>query len=100
MSVDELLGYKPQLTKVQMERLYREISQGFAEQPFTEILEKTKKLVKQYYSCYPFLLQMCVLWLNHCTMIAASENRSELLQDILEICRHITEGCGDFSNYF
>lgn len=97
VSVDELLGYEPQLTKEQIDRIYRELSQGFAEQPLTEMLERTKKLVKQYYSCYPFLFQMCVLWLNHCPMIPEVEKRNALLQDILEICGHITEGCVDFS---
>lgn len=73
VSVDALLGYEPQLTREQIDRLYKELSQGFAEQPLAEMLEKTKKLVKQYYSCYPFLFQICVLWLNHCTMLAPEE---------------------------
>lgn len=96
VSVDALLGYEPQLTREQIDRLYKELSQGFAEQPLAEMLEKTKKLVKQYYSCYPFLFQICVLWLNHCTMLA-SEERSALLQEILKLCGHITENCEDFS---
>ena len=96
VSVDALLGYEPQLTREQIDRLYKELSQGFAEQPLAEMLEKTKKLVKQYYSCYSFLFQICVLWLNHCTMLAPEE-RSALLQEILKLCGHITENCEDFS---
>ena len=65
VTVDELIGYEAQMSKEQIRRCYAELCRDFAERPFQEVLEKTRTLVRRYYSCYPFLLQVCVLYLNH-----------------------------------
>lgn len=62
VSVDELLGYEPQLSKEQIQKLYRELGEGFANLPFDEVFARCEVLVKKYYSCYRFLLQICALW--------------------------------------
>lgn len=95
VTVDELIGYVPQLSKEQIQSLYLTFAAEFASCPFEEVMAKTKNYVKKYYSCYPFLFQICVLWLNHYSLGKSEESRSETLHSILELCGHIMEGCRD-----
>lgn len=95
ISVDELLGYKPQLSKEQIQKYYFDFAAQFASEAFEEVMEKSEVLVKKYYSCYGFLLQICVLWLNHCHMASTQARQIEILKRIAEICSHITSHCLD-----
>lgn len=88
VTLDELLGYRPELTKKQIRSLYRELAEAFAEKPFEEVFERSQKLVKAWYSCCPFLLQISVLWLNHCER-APLERRAEVLKEIEVLCARI-----------
>ena len=65
VTLDELLGYHPGLNRMQIRSLYRGLAKDFAEKPFEEVFLRSQKLVKNYYSCYNFLFQICILWLNH-----------------------------------
>lgn len=93
ITVDELLGYEPQLSKEQIQKLYAKLGENFANMPFEEAFAKSEALVKKYYSCYLFLLQICVLWLNHYMLVEEQERQMEILEKIQKLCRHITENC-------
>ena len=93
VSVDELLGYEPQLSKEQIQKLYGELGECFANMPFEDVFARSEVLVKKYYSCYCFLLQICVLWLNHYMMAEKRERQMEILGKVKELCKHITEHC-------
>ena len=55
VTIDELLGYQPQLSTEQIQKIYHDLAAAFAEQPFHEVMLKSENYVKEYYSCYPFL---------------------------------------------
>ena len=74
VTIDELLGYEPQLSREQIQKLYAELAFNYTMLPFDEAMQKSSELVRRYYSCYPFLLQICVLWLNHFSL-AKETNR-------------------------
>lgn len=93
VTVDELLGYEPQLSKEQIQRIYRELCKDFAEMPFEEVYAKSEALVKQYYSCYLFLFQICVLWLNHLMLVEGQERQMEVIDRIRDLCEHILDNC-------
>lgn len=96
VTVDELIGYNPQLSKEQIQKLYQEFAAEFATHPFEEVMEKTRAYVKRYYSCYPFLQQICVLWLNHYMLVSSDrEKQAEILLSISKLCEHIKENCRD-----
>ncbi len=95
VTIDELLGYEPQLSREQIQRIYRELAAAFAKLPFEEAMEKSQGYIKRYYSCYPFLFQMCNLWLNHFMLAAERERQAEVLTAISELCNHIISGCKD-----
>ena len=93
VTVDALLGYEPQLAKEQIQQIYRELCKDFAEKPFEEVYGKSESLVKQYYSCYLFLFQICVLWVNHVMLAEEPARQIEVLDRICDLCDHILENC-------
>lgn len=95
VTVDELLGYEPQLSKEQIKCTYHKLADAFAMRPFEEVMQESEKLVRKYYSCYPFLMQICVLWLNHYSLATRQERQQEILEKIIQICEHILENCKD-----
>ena len=93
VTIDELLGYKPQLGKEQIQKIYHDLVSEFAEQPFHQVMLKSEDYVKKYYSCYPFLFQICVLWLNH-FMLAEDKNvQKTVLAKLSDLCSHIIANC-------
>ncbi len=95
VTVDELIGYVPQLSKEQIHKLYQEFARKFADDPFEEVMAETRIYVKKYYSCYPFLFQVCVLWLNHFALAKGRQRQTEILVSITQLCEHIKENCRD-----
>lgn len=93
MTIDELIGYAPQLSKEQIQNLYQRFGKDFAMRPFEEVMNETQVYVKRYYSCYPFLLQMCILWLNHFSMADTKEKQKDICLRIEKLCVHIREHC-------
>lgn len=95
ISIDELLGYEPQLSKEQIVKIYTDLSNAFSKQPFEEVMERSKELVKEYYSCYPFLLNIAILWLNHYSMSQDQVRQTEIQNDIIALCEHIIKESPD-----
>lgn len=95
ITIDELIGYDPQLTKNQIRRFYAELAGDFTKRPFHEALEKTRTLARRYYSCYPFLLQLCVLCVNHYMLAESKEEQEQILKETVSWCDHILENCSD-----
>ena len=96
-TIDELIGYKAQLSKDQIRRFYAELVKDFARLPFHEVIEKTYTLAHRYYSCHAFLLQLTVLYLNHYMLAESEEEQKQLLEEAASWCGHILESCSDVS---
>lgn len=97
VSIDELLGYEPQLNKEQIKKIYLDLVAEFGTQPFEETMQKSQALVKKYYACYPFLFQMCCLWLNHFMLANSKKRQEEILSSITDLCNHIISNCDDIN---
>ncbi|HIV14071.1 MAG TPA: hypothetical protein IAA63_13180 [Candidatus Pullilachnospira stercoravium] len=95
MTVDQLIGYEPQLSEQQIRKIYQELSGDFVKLSFDEAIEKCRKLVKTYYACYPFLYQIGNLWLNHVSLAASPKQQEELLRDILQLYNRVLTGSRD-----
>ncbi len=97
VTVDALIGYEPQLTGEQIQKLYQDFAAGFAARPFGEVMAETEAYVKRYYSCYPFLLQVGLLWLNHYMLADTKEAQERVLEAAAELYAHIEKHCRDLS---
>ncbi|MCR1139724.1 helix-turn-helix domain-containing protein [Clostridium botulinum] len=91
ISVDELLGYSPQLTKEDIKKTYSKLSHEFAVKPFDEAMEQCNKLIKKYYSCFPFLLSIIQLLLNYSNLIKNDAIKKEIFQQCILLSRRIKE---------
>ena len=90
VTLDDLMGYSPWLSVEQIRKIYVDLSADFAALPFEEVYGKCQMLVKKYYSCYPFLLQMGLLCFNH-YMLAKPERQTDILKDIEALCSRIEQ---------
>lgn len=91
ISVDELLGYSPQMTKEEIKKVYNKLSHDFVVRPFEEVMEECRQVIREYYSCFPLLLAMIQLWLNHSALAKTEEIKKEMLQETVALCQRVKE---------
>ena len=99
ITIDELLGYEPQLSPEQIKKYYMDLAEDFSKLPFDEVIQKSKTLVKKYYSCYPFLNQIILLWINHFMISGDKDKEVEVLNSIVELCDHIIKNSSNVGMY-
>jgi transcriptional regulator with XRE-family HTH domain len=97
VTLDALLGYEPQLGKEQIQHMYHDFAAAFAARPFGDVLAEVRAAIRQYYACYPFLLQMCILYLNHIPMAKNPGEMQNLFKEAGELCEHILRNCKSVS---
>lgn len=85
VSIDELIGYEPQMAKEDIRRLYRQLCHDFSEKPFAEVMGHCRDIVKKYFSCAPLLFQIGSLYVNHCMLAGSPEGRSNTLTEAMEL---------------
>lgn len=95
VTVDELLGYEMQLSREQIQKLYQELCKDFAVLPLEQVLDKLGVLVKRYYSCYPFLLQAVILYMNHVNLAKEEKQQHKMLEEGVSICERIIRQCSE-----
>lgn len=97
VTIDELVGYEPQLSKEQMKKIYLDLASDFAKNPFEKVIEQVQKLEKEYYSCYPFLYQLTLLYLNHFMLAGDQKIQQEILEHCLGLCDRILASCKEIT---
>lgn len=65
ISIDELMGYEPQMSKEDIRKWHLRLSADFASRPFDEVLEDCRGTAKKYFSCFPLLFQIGALLVNN-----------------------------------
>lgn len=98
ISVDELMGYSPQLAKEDIKKIYNKFSHEFTVRTFDEVMEQCNKLIKKYYSCFPFLLSMIQLLLNYSGLIKDKEIKKEIFQQCIVLSRRVKEESENISD--
>jgi len=96
ISIDELMGYTPQMSKENIRVLYQKLSAEFAKKPFLEVMDEMRIIIKKYYSCYPLLMQMVVLITNHYMLVEEHDAQTAVLEEARTLCRRIKAESEDF----
>lgn len=91
ISIDELVGYEPQMSKQEIRATCDLLRKAFAEEPFSQAHEACQKFVRDYYACYPLLAQIAALYLNHLD-IADPEERGALVDETIGLCQRVRNG--------
>lgn len=97
ISIDELIDYKPQMTKKDIRKLYRSLSDDFTSKPFDSVMKNCRKIIKKYYSCFPLLLQMGILMINHIELLKDQEKATSLNAEAKALFIRVREHCNDVS---
>ncbi|MFA9380970.1 MAG: helix-turn-helix domain-containing protein [Acetanaerobacterium sp.] len=97
ISVDDLMDYKPQMTKEDIRKLYRSLSADFTSKPFDSVMENCRGIIKKYYSCFPLLLQMGTLMINHAELIKDPKKSASLIEEAKALFIRVKMESGDVS---
>ena len=95
ISIDELMGYEPQMTKEEIRKLHRELSKEFSTLPFDEVLEHCRAVFKKYYACSPLLFQIGSLLVNHCMLAGSPEKTGQILKEAMKLFIRVKTGTND-----
>jgi transcriptional regulator with XRE-family HTH domain len=97
ISIDELMDYKPQMLKEEIRQLYKRLSADFAAKSADEVLEKCRQIIKKYYSCFPLLLQMGILLVNHANLFQEPQKIMAVISEAKELFIRVKEESDDLS---
>lgn len=95
VSIDELLGYEPQLPKEDIRKLYQQLSKEFTCKPFNEVIKHCRELIKQYYSCMQLLFEIGALYVNHSMLAGNQEKAVEMIEEAKELFVRVKEESDD-----
>ncbi len=85
ISVDELIGYEPQMAKPDIRKLYLRLSEDFGTKPFAEVMKECQEIIKKYYSCFPLLLQMGTLLVNYSMISGDAATNTAVMGEAKEL---------------
>jgi len=88
ITIDALMGYEPKLTMAEVKEYYEKFAESIVVNGFEETLVQIRDFIRMYYSCDIALLQMVVLLMNH-FMMAGEEKIPALLEEMIELCKHV-----------
>jgi transcriptional regulator with XRE-family HTH domain len=97
ISIDDLMDYKPQMAKEDIRKLYRSLSSDFTAKPFDSVLDDCRRIIKKYYSCFPLLLQMGILMVNHLELLKDPQQAAALTEEARALFLRVREESGDVS---
>ena len=88
ISVDKLLGYEPQLTREGIRKACELLKKAFAEEPFEQARDKCRSLVRDYYACYPLLVQVATIYLNHFPLVEPASQQA-FIEEAVDLCHRV-----------
>lgn len=92
ISIDELLGYEPQMSKEDIRKLYKQLSEEFSSIPFDDVMVHCRKLIKKYYSCYPLLFHIGSLFVNHSMLAGSPEKTTKIIEEAMQLFIRVKNG--------
>jgi transcriptional regulator with XRE-family HTH domain len=95
ISVDELIGYEPQMEDEDIQKLYRRLADAFAKESFEKVYAECQEYIKKYFSCWKLQLKMGLLLVNHCINAGSPERIAEIMKEALSIFIRIEKSSDD-----
>ena len=95
ISIDDLMGYEPQMTDEDISKLYEELAVEFASKPFDEVLNRCRDLTRDYFSCFPLLYQIGLLLLNYGWTSKDEEQKLSTIAEAKELFVRVKTYCDD-----
>lgn len=97
ISVDDLIGYEPQMTKEEINKLYHKLAEAFSREPFEKVYSECEAYVKKYYSCWQLQIQIGLILINHASLVGKPERIREIIEAALEMFKRVEKSSEDVS---
>lgn len=94
-TVDDLLGYQPQMTSEDIKKLYIELADAFATEPFDPVYQRCKEIIKKYYSCWSLLFAMGELLVNHAQQTGDLTKASKIHEEAVALFERVEQESHD-----
>ena len=85
------------MTKEDIRKLYHKFSAAFASEPVDEVMNRCRKIIKKYYACFPLLLQMGILMINHVELLKDPQKSASLIEEARALFIRVKEESDDVS---
>jgi transcriptional regulator with XRE-family HTH domain len=95
ITVDQLIGYEPQMTKEDIRRLYHKLADEFVKEPFEKVYTVCEEYIRKYFSCWQLQFQIGLLLLNHSNLAGSPERIMKILERTLEIFSRVEKSSED-----
>ena len=95
LSVDDLLGYTPQMDREQIRAAYDRLSKDFAKEPFDTVMAECSELIRKYYSCWDLLFAMGSLFINHAPLAGSPASVSDVYARALALFERVEKQSSD-----
>ena len=95
ISVDELIGYLPQMSLQDVKKLYNKLSEMFTDKSYETVLNSIHHYMKKYYSCYILQYYMAILLLNYGVTTNDSKLKESMIHEAYEVCERIISECDE-----
>ncbi len=95
ISIDELLGYQPLLSKSEIKELYKKLSKEVNKDNISEIIEKVMSVSNKYYSCFELLFYMGLFLLNNISFVKDEEKVKDVFRYAITLFDRICEESND-----
>ena len=95
ITVDQLIGYEPQMVNKEVRKLYHRLSEDFATKPFEKVYAECEEYIKKYFSCWYLQQQMGLLLVNHAALAGSPEGINRMLERALELFVRIEKSSED-----
>lgn len=97
ITIDQLIGYEPQMTKEDIRKLYHKLADDFAKSPFGQVYEDCEGYIKKYFSCWYLQYQIALLYVNHGSLAGTPEKTNEILKRAIELFERVEKSCEDIN---
>jgi transcriptional regulator with XRE-family HTH domain len=95
ITIDELVGYEPQMTKEEVRMLSHKLADDFTKEPFDQVLARCEDYLKKYYSCWQLQVLLGLLLLNHASLSGSPEKTTEVVTKVLDIFKRVEKSSDD-----
>ncbi len=95
ISVDDLIGYEPQMSLAEVRKFYRRLANAFAKEPFNQVYQEIEQSLKKYFSCWQLQVQMGLLLINHLNLAGSQDEITRITQVVLELFERVAKSCED-----
>lgn len=93
ISIDQLIGYEPQMAKEDIRRVCYRLTQSFTSEPFDKVFHECEDYLRKYFSCWQLQFQIGVLLINHCNLSGSMDRTMEIMEMALELFVRIEKNC-------